>query len=97
MVLLTQNSGVSSKSGVFYSSKPGQVDKINALLKENNSEVRKLNVQANQEKPGEPSRLTDYYQIFYSGNTTELLKTLKNEHWIESAYLKPKSEDPGSF
>ena len=97
MVLLKPNSGVSLKSGVFYSAKQGQVDKINGLLKENNSEVRKLDIQTNQEKLGEKSRLTDYHQIYYSGNATELLQALKKEQWIESAYLKPKSEDPGSF
>lgn len=97
MVLLKPNSGVSLKSGLFHSSKQEEVDKVNGLLKENHSEVRKLNLQTNQEKPIETSRLSDYHQIYYSGNASELLQTLKNEHWIESAYLKPKSEDPGSF
>ncbi|WP_157373464.1 hypothetical protein [Algoriphagus terrigena] len=97
MVLLKPNSGVSLKSGLFHSQNPEQVERINGLLKEHRSEVRKLDVQTNQEKPGEASRLLDYHQIYYPGDATQLLEALRNEEWVESAYLKPKSEDPGSF
>jgi hypothetical protein len=93
IVVLQPSSGVSVKMGSFSSRESNRVDNINRLLKEYGSEVRKIEIPIPKESP--PA--TEYYQIFHSGDPTRLLEALKAEDWVESAYLKPKSEDPGGF
>ncbi|HSF56213.1 MAG TPA: hypothetical protein VLA71_20825 [Algoriphagus sp.] len=97
ILLLKEDSGVSVDSGKFSSHDSGMVTRVNQLLKEHQGEVRKIGIPKEMEKSiGRPS-ISEYYQVYITGNKEDLIKAFQNESWIESAYWKPKSEDPGSF
>lgn len=93
IVVLKPSSGVSVKMGSFSSRESNRVDNINRLLKEYGGEVRRIEIPV----PKESAPTSEYYQIFYSADPKTLLEALKAEDWVESAYLKPKSEDPDGF
>ena len=97
VLLIRKNSGVSVESGRFISEDPGQVEKINRLLAERQGEIRKIGIQNKSKNPEELPQGPDFSVVYVSGNSDQFLHSLREESWIESAFLKPKSEDPGIF
>lgn len=93
ILVLKPHSGVSVKEGAFHSADKAQTELVNRQLKESEATVRKISIPAQEQSSG----ATEYYQILLSGDPTKLLENLKKQEWIESVYLKPKSEDPGGF
>lgn len=97
ILLLKEDSGVSVDSGKFSSHDSELVTRVNQLLKEHQGEVRKIGIPEEMKKSLGSASYSGFYQVYISGNKDEILRAFKNESWIESAYWKPKSEDPGSF
>ena len=89
---LSPQSGVKVSSGKFESQGNFNLERVNELLKENKGEVR--SIKSNVEGTASVSA---YYVIFIEKNPKEMVAFLLEEDWIESAYLKPESEDPGQF
>lgn len=92
ILTIPQNIGIEAISGKFSSDGEINVDKANSLLKEYNGVVKIIE----SEKSGSITE-DRFYIIFIEKNPTEMLSFLKSQSWVESAYLKPASEDPGQF
>ena len=84
---IRSHAGVDVREGVFFPADKEEVKKVNG-------QIRKNKIRVSGTVPGgkDPDYL--YYRAAGSRGMTAFLQSLEKMPWIESAYLKPGSEDP---
>lgn len=86
---IREGSGIDVREGVFSPADKEEVKNLNEL-------IRKNKIRVSGTVPGEKGTAYQFYQATGSRGISAFLQSLQKVSWIESAYLKPASEDPSN-